>query len=761
QDVTVSTGTYPSTGGGDTQSITVASAIAVGGLTASHTLLLEAAGSIDVQANISNTTNNGSALNVNLQANSGATGTLAPIPATGSGALTIESGVTISTGGGTFTGTGVSFNNLGTVNTSGTPLAPNAGAINVSSTAPFGAFTGGTLIANASGNGNAGAITLNADNSIAFTSISSLAPGSGSGGVVSITSNGYLGNGDSSLIQISPGGSLALSAPFEINLTNPANLIPSLSVNSTEGSISITSASSVFDVTSVSTPGDITLSSSAATFSIGSATAGGSIALSDTSAGGQLRILGALNADTNNNGTGLNITLQADRLYLAPGASLSANGPTTGGDHQFGINAIDYVEVIPFTQNLPIVMTGQSYAAIPAGAFAGELVLGGEFFANIATPLIQIGSIATAPSRIALSQSAGSGTIAIPAGTILSLTGQTITQDAATKLSVDVLDVNASSATLTAANTGTAGNNQITLTGTALTDGGSLAVGAAAGQSLVVGTDFQNTGLTGYGTVKFQAPLTVVQTSVTGPDSGSLSVSSTGALSVGDVAGTQAATITNAGDISVSTAGNLVVQGGTATGASASISSTGGNTTINAGGAVILSGGSGTGASAVLDPGNLTLTAAALTLNGGGGQNAFAALEASGNILLTIAGALTLNGGAGANSDAVILSTGGTATYEAGSCVNCTTLATGGVLTNAVTDVGFFPQAIVIIPPPPPPPPAPAPAESVQTLQNIDIASILANEDNTIQDVPITDAPQGNINSTVWVIDARDCGGGQ
>jgi hypothetical protein len=82
-------------------------------------------------------------------------------------------------------------------------------------------------------------------------------------------------------------------------------------------------------------------------------------------------------------------------------------------------------------------------------------------------------------------------------------------------------------------------------------------------------------------------------------------------------------------------------------------------------------------------------------------------------------------------------------------------------LTNAVTDVGFFPQAIVIIPPPPPPPPAPAPAEPVQTLQNIDIASILANEDNTIQDVPITDAPQGNINSTVWVIDARDCGGGQ
>jgi hypothetical protein len=565
QNFTVSTGLQNSSGAADTQSILVTSAI-IAPLTASRTLTLEASGSIDVAANITNTSTNGSVLNVGLLANSAATVTVAglPVPATGTGAVTIEPGVTISTGGGAFTASGISFQSQGTVSTSGTSTVPNAGAITITST--DGVAQAGTLLANGVGDGSGGPITINATFGEAFFSqISSLGSGTGQGGLVSLTtSEGVYGDGP---LQISSGGALIVNAGGGVSLEESGNLIPSLTV---------TSAGGPFD--------GVNISSGSPVFNVQGVTSSGGVVLTNTTAGGQLRVLGTINGDTQANGSGLTITLQADRIYVGPNGRLIADATN-------GFSTPDYVLILPETADLPVVLTGQTYAGLPANAFAGSMVLAQDFFAQTSTTELFIGypggGFYTPFSSISLKSIAGSGGINVPAGTLLSLTSPAITQDGSTRLAVDSLNVDATSASLLAANTSSNGSNQIILTGTALSSGGSLSVGAAAGQTLVITNNALGSDVQGYGTLVLDAPLTLVKTDISGPATGDLNISSNGSLTVGTPTG-NGSSISATGDLTISVAKNLSLVGG-----------------------------SSDSAAATIDPGNVTISAGALTLTGG------------------------------------------------------------------------------------------------------------------------------------------------
>lgn len=754
ENVTISTGSYPNTGGAtqDGEAITVAAPILVTNLPASRTLTLEAAGNIDVQQNITNGANNGNVLNVVLAANSPNTGNPdepPPIPATGTGTVTIGSNVTIATGGGAFTASGYSVQNAGVVSTSGTSTVPNAGSVTMTITGS-GVLEAGTIVANgAAPGGNAGAITLsNPTGEMFITSISAIPVGDGSG--IELTLNAA-GNISATGAVTIPGGLLQASAGGQgLSLTNENNVIPGIFEATASGG----SSSAVNIVSNVPT------------FNVGTVSSTGAVFLTNSHPGGLLQISGSVQADTGNAGNNDSIQLTADRFILGGESQLSANGNN-------GVVVPDFVLIQPFSVNTPVVLTGQSYDNLPNGAFPGALVIADEVFQNTITPVLEIGNPDSGFSKISsinITAAGGSGFIAAQPGTLVSLNAPTITQSASTPLRVDALNINATSASLTAANTNTLDNNTnaVFVSGTAMTQGGSLTVNTEADATLVIGKSLFANGILGYGTVVLNSPSTLVNASIIGPTSGSLSVTSSGSLTVGSTTGTTNSKIQATGDLDISVASNLSVLGSGSEGVASSIGSTGGNTTISAPGSVLLQGGAGLQASATIDPANLTITAGALQLTGGGGPSSYAALEAAGNILLTIQGAITLTGGGGANADAAILSTGGTTTYSAAECVHCNVLPNGNVLTNDVTNVGFFPTPIVIgttTPPPPPPPPTsvttPVATQTTSApLQTTDVAGLLANQNEVIQDVPLTDAPQGSSNATIVVQDPRECGGG-
>lgn len=143
------------------------------------------------------------------------------------------------------------------------------------------------------------------------------------------------------------------------------------------------------------------------------------------------------------------------------------------------------------------------------------------------------------------------------------------------------------------------------------------------------------------------------------------------------------------GGVTVNAAGNFVISGGSGNGALAQVS-TFGPLSITVGGAMDVIGGTGSGAFAKLDPSvqsPLTVNAQSVSLRGGIGPGAYAAIVSEGDVTVSAPGGISMVAGKGLDADAVVISYFGKVTLL--SCNGCVKLNTPP-LGNGVTDVGVL-----------------------------------------------------------------------
>jgi hypothetical protein len=144
-------------------------------------------------------------------------------------------------------------------------------------------------------------------------------------------------------------------------------------------------------------------------------------------------------------------------------------------------------------------------------------------------------------------------------------------------------------------------------------------------------------------------------------------------LSGGSTAGASSS-VKSSGGINVNATGDFVIQGGSGSNAFATVEVLG-NARAVVTGAVRVLGGTGQGAYAKLDPAvgsSLDVSAAAIAVQGGAGNDAFATIVSDGDIVLD-APSLSLQAGTGSNAHGVVLSNSGDVTLP-NDCKGCAVL---------------------------------------------------------------------------------------
>ncbi|MES2974492.1 MAG: filamentous hemagglutinin N-terminal domain-containing protein [Pseudomonadota bacterium] len=143
------------------------------------------------------------------------------------------------------------------------------------------------------------------------------------------------------------------------------------------------------------------------------------------------------------------------------------------------------------------------------------------------------------------------------------------------------------------------------------------------------------------------------------------------------------------GSISVNAAGNFIIQGGSKAGTLAEVTSFG-PLSVTVGGALDVIGGSGDGAYAKLDPAAqslLSVNAQSVTLQGGTGAGAYAAIVSEGDITVVAPGGITMAAGIGPDADAVVVSYFGKVTLP--NCNGCVKL-TASPFGNGTAETGVL-----------------------------------------------------------------------
>ncbi|MBC7376796.1 MAG: hypothetical protein H7346_05090, partial [Burkholderiaceae bacterium] len=226
---------------------------------------------------------------------------------------------------------------------------------------------------------------------------------------------------------------------------------------------------------------------------------------------------------------------------------------------------------------------------------------------------------------------------------------------------------------------------------------GALTVSAAAealanlslkGTNLVVHADVSGVGVTldaGSGTLAIGGG--ALAASVTGGHSVAL-IGHDITLLGGTGQGARAEVVSE-GRVTVNAAGNFVIHGGSGNGALAQVSAFG-PLSITVGGAVDVIGGTGNGAYAKLDPSvrsALTVNAQSVSLQGGSGAGAYAAIVSEGDVTVAAPGGISMAAGTGLDADAVVISYFGKVSLP--NCNGCVKLTTSP-LGNGVSDVGVL-----------------------------------------------------------------------
>jgi hypothetical protein len=267
----------------------------------------------------------------------------------------------------------------------------------------------------------------------------------------------------------------------DINLTGGGSIFLTGPLDASSGNVNLSAATEITGGSSIQGGGVVTLVSPVIILGNDSSVTSDSNIVMTAS-----QFLGLTGATITLDGAASAVQLTAQTMAVTGGTVINDNG--AGG----------VVSISPYSSSETVYLTGTTYGNSQVGVegSAGNLVVAEDFLASITGASVSVGSPST--SLLSITGFGANTTIALPAGSTLVLTGNTITQDPNASIVVDALTVDSNNANLTGLRSATSGGS-ISVAGYSLGfNSGSLELTAAPGQGMTLGLNQPSTGFNAY-----------------------------------------------------------------------------------------------------------------------------------------------------------------------------------------------------------------------------------------------------------------------